>query len=76
MEENSEGIIEISVLAERQSAVATEGERGSDQLRTEGETDYGKIAGRAGNAECEGDYIRRVSGVLRGFEVLTLKTIA
>ena len=58
-EENSEGIIEISVPAERRSAVATEGERRSDQLRTEGETDYGKIAGQAGNAESEGDYIRK-----------------
>ena len=54
-----EGIIGISVPAERRSAVATEGERRSDQLHTEGETDYGKIVGRAGNAECEGDYIRK-----------------
>ena len=70
-EENSEGIIEISVPAERRSAVATEGEQRSDQLRMEGETDCGKIAGQAGNAESEGDYITRVSGVLWGFEVLT-----
>ena len=72
MEEKSEGIIEISVPAERQSMVATEGERRSDQLRTEGEIDYGKIAGRAGKWKSGGDYKRRVSGVLWGFEVLTV----
>ena len=53
-EEKSEGIIEISVPAERRSAVATEGERRLDQLHTEGETDYGKISRRAGNAESKG----------------------
>ena len=45
MEENSKGIIEISVPAEQRSVVATEGEQRLDQLRAKGETDYGKIFG-------------------------------